>query len=650
MYKAILRAAAFVLTALLLAASVALADMKRGDRSGEVSDLQQLLFETGWLFELPDGVFGKNTEAAVREFEAYAGLPVDGIADDQMICELAASLEKLNRDNGVVSDYFGKNVVGYFTGAPDEGYAEEDGGMKFAECCIQSTEVDGSSHTDYCEAHHTLHVKTYRMLQSNNAESARLASDMWYDEVNNLYEQWAMLLPEEEQGGILANRATFLASVEAQRMAGNAGEKADALVVRAENGICQTLRNQAAWLCSTIWEQQNGGPVSDDDEAVLLNAAVIVDGNRIYYAGDIEGEGQGIYVMNSDGSDRRRLSDIRASLKAVSNGNLLVWHYDDDGSGALEILRTDGTLETVSHSNCHAIAGGGRFYFGASSIQEDGSDHQWLMTSDPEYHDEFYPMEVVDGYLYFIDANGENKAGYTEGDMLPSGEVMLCRLNIESGNISVLSEAGTHYLGVEDGMLYYTREDFDIYDYQSGSTLTAGVDEGLYSMNLEALAETMIAEFSDDLLVFEYYMCLQDGVVYGEFSDYNPDDAVYKVVRRRINGEELPAIDFSNKEIGILGVEDGMLYGIRRDVIEDSEHYIYDEYLVMYDLYGGMLTEVAIEENETLTYAELRPRIAVKNGRVYYVVQDETNGAEALKSVSLNGDDVRTLVKSGPLY
>ena len=68
MKNAIRRMTAFILTALMLLTPAAWADLQRGDNSAEVYELQQLLFETGWLFEEPDGAFGKRTEAAVKQF------------------------------------------------------------------------------------------------------------------------------------------------------------------------------------------------------------------------------------------------------------------------------------------------------------------------------------------------------------------------------------------------------------------------------------------------------------------------------------------------------------------------------------------------------------------------------------------------------
>ena len=652
MKRLIVRAAAFIMTVLLASASAAFADLERGDRGDEVYDLQQLLFETGWLFESPDGVFGKNTEAAVKGFEEYASLPVDGIADDQMIYELAVSLDVLNEELGIVSEAFGENAVGYFTGTSDEGYMEGDGGMEFAECCVQWTDVDGSSCTDYCEKHHNLHVDTYDMLTYGDLASACMASDMWYEEVNKLYEQWAALLPAEKQGGVMANRATFLASVESQQMAAGFGDETESSIIKTEAGVCQTLRNQAVWLCGMIWDQQNGGLVSEDGasrEAVVLNDSVIIDGQMIYYAGNIEGEGYGVYAMYSDGSDRFKLSDIRATLKAASNGNLLLWHYEADGYAAMEVLRMDGSLETVGYGNAHAIARDGRFYFGGSSVAEDGSDHQWLLSSDPELHDNYYPLDVAEGYLYYLDTNS-GAIAYSEGGRLPSGDVELNRLNLETGDIELLSGAGTNYLGIDDGMMYYTREDFTVYDYERGGSFEVDVDDGLYSMNLEALAETMIAEISDSDQVFEYYLLYQDGVVYGEYSDYSADETTYKIIRRQENGHELSSLQFGEGDTQILCVEDGVFYGFQGVFFEDGGYSDYKEYIVAYDLDTDELAMFEIDENEAMSYTESRPRIAVENDRIYYYVQAEADGAESLRSMALDGTDDRTLVKSAPLY
>lgn len=72
-----------VVLIMLLLPVCALADVQRGDRGEEVREIQRLLFDTGFLFEEPDGKFGKNTEAAVKEFQQAWGLTVTGVVTEE---------------------------------------------------------------------------------------------------------------------------------------------------------------------------------------------------------------------------------------------------------------------------------------------------------------------------------------------------------------------------------------------------------------------------------------------------------------------------------------------------------------------------------------------------------------------------------------
>jgi len=664
MKRFIMRAAAFMMTVLLASAPFASAELKRGDRSEDVAELQQLLFESGWLFELPDGIFGRNTEEAVKGFEKYANLPVDGIADDQMIYELSVSLEALNEELGIVSDYFGDTPsmyigskylgIDYSYGDIDYTY-EEGSGMDYAACCIQSTEVDGSSRTDYCEQHHTLHAETYDMLESGNVESAQYASGMWYAEVSNLYDRWVELATEEEErAGILANRATFLATVEAQRMAGNFGTPSDEKKIKTEAGICQNLRNQAAWLCSMIWQAENIGTASGDNgeqKAIVLNDSVIFEGDQIYYAGSVAGEGKGIYVMNLDGSNRHMISDISATLEAVSNGNLLVWHYDYENSyGALEVLRNDGTRETVAYDyNGHAIAHNGRFYYGGSSVAEDGYDHQWVLKSDPEYHDCYWPLQVEDGYLYYLDSYSGVMA-YSESSVLPVG-VEMGRLNLMTGQIELVSGVGTRFIGIEDGSAYYTRESFYTYS-ADGEEFEVEVDDGLYHMNLEVLAETRLADISEDELVFYNYRILSDDVIYGERYDCRNDpNGEGSIIGVTAGGNMIQPVTLDEgKSMSGSYVENGVYFGTGWNGYESPDGYYSRDFIMSVDLNTGEIVENELPQDEAVNYGELIPKIAVIDGKIFYYICDWSDETYSLKVMNLDGSDVRTLVKSESLY
>lgn len=53
--------------------------LRRGDRNDEVAYLQGLLNDSGFESGTPDGIFGRNTEIGVKDFQKSAGLKVDGI-------------------------------------------------------------------------------------------------------------------------------------------------------------------------------------------------------------------------------------------------------------------------------------------------------------------------------------------------------------------------------------------------------------------------------------------------------------------------------------------------------------------------------------------------------------------------------------------
>ena len=89
-----------LLVLMFLFPASALADLRRGDRGEEVRELQQMLWDTGFIFEEPDGVFGGNTEKAVKWFQEYALLEQTGVADDRTIDSLYACWLQIMDENG----------------------------------------------------------------------------------------------------------------------------------------------------------------------------------------------------------------------------------------------------------------------------------------------------------------------------------------------------------------------------------------------------------------------------------------------------------------------------------------------------------------------------------------------------------------------
>ena len=53
--------------------------LKKGSKGAAVTELQRLLTEKGYNTKGVDGVFGSNTDQAIRQFQKARGLAVDGI-------------------------------------------------------------------------------------------------------------------------------------------------------------------------------------------------------------------------------------------------------------------------------------------------------------------------------------------------------------------------------------------------------------------------------------------------------------------------------------------------------------------------------------------------------------------------------------------
>lgn len=65
--------------------------LQRGAQSTYVKKVQQLLAVRGYYFDVADGIFGKNTEDAVRSFQRDQGLKVSGIVDRKTLEKLQST-------------------------------------------------------------------------------------------------------------------------------------------------------------------------------------------------------------------------------------------------------------------------------------------------------------------------------------------------------------------------------------------------------------------------------------------------------------------------------------------------------------------------------------------------------------------------------
>ena len=73
---------------MLAACTGACADLKRGSKGDGVKDLQQMMIDLGVLEGEADGLYGRKTEAAVRQLQRYWGKKQSGRAGEEFLLEL----------------------------------------------------------------------------------------------------------------------------------------------------------------------------------------------------------------------------------------------------------------------------------------------------------------------------------------------------------------------------------------------------------------------------------------------------------------------------------------------------------------------------------------------------------------------------------
>ena len=225
----------------LTMSAAAQADLQTGDTGDDVQALQQMLFDTGWLSEEPDGVYGEMTAIAVRDFQEYAGMEGTGIADDSLVTYLA---KEAGKETGAAQDADGGNASEETAEAAQtaENAAEEaedgealetvleeeteDGGAaeaaaepgsgsaekpwvsvavdvagdnnadKAPERCMIVLE-DGNLRRIYCEEHRKL-LGQDTMLEGD-AASVRDLNSLWEQAIDKLYEELKEAAQSEDE-------------------------------------------------------------------------------------------------------------------------------------------------------------------------------------------------------------------------------------------------------------------------------------------------------------------------------------------------------------------------------------------------------------------------------------------------------------------
>ena len=222
-----------LLVLMFLFPASALADLRRGDRGEEVRELQQMLWDTGFIFEEPDGVFGGNTEKAVKWFQKYALLEQTGVVDDRTIDSLYACWLRIMEENGytVPDDEMESQTAGFVPGYNP--YGEGD----YPAYCHRYTTDAGDEHNELCSFHAQL-----------AANQSMPGLEKWKYELNDLYNEWIDLSMEKDRAAVASSQAFFTLWLEQQRIVleQQGGENVD-------DHIEALLRNQCVELCERVY-------------------------------------------------------------------------------------------------------------------------------------------------------------------------------------------------------------------------------------------------------------------------------------------------------------------------------------------------------------------------------------------------------------
>jgi len=167
-----------------------------------VKTLQTQLTDCGYLNDTIDGIFGKKTEQAVKDFQTAAGFAVDGIAWPQTNKQLEMAWQKLN---GIVV----------------EETEEVEEAKPAAANCARIENENGSVEFVYCADHQILEDAVDALFEENMTDeeyinALQLVRQMYQEEVEMRFAEWLESSADEDKASILGAQTMFLGYMNTQ--------------------------------------------------------------------------------------------------------------------------------------------------------------------------------------------------------------------------------------------------------------------------------------------------------------------------------------------------------------------------------------------------------------------------------------------------
>ena len=161
--------------------SMAGSDMRRGDKGEGVREAQEWLIELGYLDGEADGIFGKKTEAAAKEFQQTIGVKVTGRLSVKQLDEL----EFLLMDANAVME--------------GDGLGEDELQEMYPAGCCRTDDQPGA--VDYCWRHFEAgRVNARLRLPALPDKAVKMFAEQavpqWEQAIRDLYDEWENENPE----------------------------------------------------------------------------------------------------------------------------------------------------------------------------------------------------------------------------------------------------------------------------------------------------------------------------------------------------------------------------------------------------------------------------------------------------------------------
>lgn len=212
-------------------------------KNDEVKELQRMLIDLEFLKDKADGIFGKKTEQAVKDYQKWASLDVTGIAYPQTINALGCSWDEKMAPSAAPTELP--------TPTPTEAPAE------YPPCCTATADENDGEHSRYCELHDAIRQAEAQMLAEARTDAAvanarKIVRSMWSAELDSLYENWRAAASAEELPRIASDQALFLAMLSSQEgLMKNRGASQQAM----DEKIAALLMEQCAYVCAEMYAQ-----------------------------------------------------------------------------------------------------------------------------------------------------------------------------------------------------------------------------------------------------------------------------------------------------------------------------------------------------------------------------------------------------------